>query len=159
VTIGAQIDEGKVNVLQNNRGVRIDINESLLFSAGSAELSGDANHVMSEIALLIKDNQHLIQVEGHTDNIPIHNSTFFSNWELSAVRASSVVRMLSGGGIAENRLSAIGFGSSQPISENDTAIGRAKNRRVSIMILYETPEGENAAQATPVQPTQPVDKP
>jgi len=137
------INEGKVSVLQNNRGVRIDINESLLFTAGSAELSGNANQVINEIALLIKVNQHPIQVEGHTDNIPIHNDTFFSNWELSAVRASSVVRMLSGAGIADNRLSAIGFGASQPISENDTVPGRAKNRRVSIMILYATPETED----------------
>lgn len=140
------IDEGKVNVLQNDRGIRIDINESLLFSAGSAELSADANHVINEIAQLVKDNQHAIQVEGHTDNIPIHNATFFSNWELSAVRASSVVRMLNSSGIADNRLSAIGFGSSQPISENDSILGRAKNRRVSIMILYAAPEEGTAAQ-------------
>lgn len=147
------IDEGKVSVMQNNRGVRIDINESLLFGAGSAELSADANHVMNEIALLIKDNQHPIQVEGHTDNIPIHNETFFSNWELSAVRASSVVRMLSGAGISDNRLSAIGFGSSQPIGENETPLGRAKNRRVSIMILYDKPEAEDSATvATPPKP-------
>lgn len=147
------INEGKVNVFQNNRGVRIDINESLLFSAGSAELSGNANQVINEITLLIKDNQHPIQVEGHTDNIPIHNNTFFSNWELSAVRASSVVRMLNSGGIVENRLSAIGFGSSQPISENETAIGRAKNRRVSIMILYQTPENDTSDQSATSQPS------
>ena len=68
----------------------------------------------------------------------MHSAAFYSNWELSAVRASSVVRMLNSYGIAENRLSATGFGATQPISENETAEGRAKNRRVSIMILYET---------------------
>lgn len=136
-TLSPLISEGKVRVVQNNRGVRIDINDSLLFNPGSAELASAATSIINEIANVIKDNPRLIQVEGHTDNIAIHNATFFSNWELSAVRASSVVRMLSDTGIADSRLSALGFGSAQPIAENETPIGRAKNRRVSIMILYE----------------------
>ena len=131
--------------MQNNRGIRIDINDSLLFSQGSAELAVTATHVINEIAEMLKDNQRHIQVEGHTDNIAIHNATFFSNWELSATRASSVVRMLSDTGIAEKRLSALGFGSAQPISDNETAVGRARNRRVSIMILYETDNQDNAS--------------
>jgi chemotaxis protein MotB len=137
------ISEGKVRVVQNNRGIRIDINDSVLFSPGSAELAGTASAMMNEIAIMLKDNQRHIQVEGHTDNIAIHNATFFSNWELSAVRASSVVRMLSEIGIAENRLSALGFGAAQPITENETPVGRAKNRRVSIMILYESENQDN----------------
>lgn len=139
------INEGKVRVAQNNRGIRIDIHDSLLFSAGSAELAATASGILNEIAMLIKDNQRLIQVEGHTDNTPIHNAIFFSNWELSAVRASSVVRMLSDAGIADNRLSALGFGSAQPVSDNDTPLGRARNRRVSIMVLYGSPNQDDAA--------------
>jgi chemotaxis protein MotB len=139
------ISEGKIRVSQNNRGIRIDIHDSLLFSPGSAELAAAATGILGEIATQIKDNQRLIQVEGHTDNTPIHNAAYFSNWELSAVRASSVVRMLSDLGIAENRLSALGFGSAQPLSENDTPIGRAKNRRVSIMILYESQNQEDSS--------------
>lgn len=137
------ISNGKVRVTQNNRGLRIDINESLLFAAGSAELAGDAKGILSEIAELIERNNHAIQVEGHTDNTPIHNATFFSNWELSAVRASSVVRMFSSLGIADTRLSALGFGSTQPISDNDNPLGRAKNRHVSIMILYDSLNADN----------------
>lgn len=139
------INDGKVRVMQNNRGIRIDINDSLLFTPGSAELAAAASTVLSEIAPMIKDNDRLIQVEGHTDNIAIHNDLFYSNWELSAVRASSVVRMLSDTGVAESRLSALGFGSTQPITENNTELGRAKNRRVSIMILYESPNQKEAA--------------
>lgn len=139
------IIEGKVRVIQNNRGIRIDIHDSLLFTPGAAELSFTASNIMSEIAALIKDNQRAIQVEGHTDNVPIHNDSFYSNWELSAMRASSVVRMLSSAGIADKRLSALGFGSSQPISENETPLGRAKNRRVSIMILYETQDQDDSS--------------
>jgi len=153
-TLSPLISEGKVRVVQNNRGIRIDIHDSLLFTPGSAELANAATDIMREIALVIKDNQRLIQVEGHTDNIPIHNAAFFSNWELSAVRASSVVRMLSEDGIADERLSALGFGSVQPISENDTPLGRAKNRRVSIMILYETQNQDDSSMEIIPQKTQ-----
>ena len=144
-TLSPLINEGKVRVVQNNRGIRIDIHDSLLFSPGSAELATAAAGIMHEITAVIKDNQRLIQVEGHTDNTPIHNATFFSNWELSAVRASSVVRMLSEAGIADSRLSALGFGSAQPISENETPLGRARNRRVSMMILYESQNQEDSS--------------
>jgi chemotaxis protein MotB len=156
-TLAPLINEGKVKVSQNNRGIRIDIHDSLLFSSGSAELASAAAGIMNEIAAEIKDNQRLIQVEGHTDNTEIHNATFFSNWELSAVRASSVVRMLNNAGINENRLSALGFGSAQPISENDTPQGRAKNRRVSIMILYEIQNQEDSAlEITPQNISKPL---
>jgi chemotaxis protein MotB len=143
--LAPMIAEGKIQVIQTSRGIRIDIQDNLLFSAGSAELSTVANAIISEIVPLIKNNQRKIQVEGHTDNTPIHNATFFSNWELSAVRASSVVRLLSFLGISEQRLSATGLGASQPISENETETGRAKNRRVSIIITYELPTQEDTS--------------
>jgi chemotaxis protein MotB len=143
--LAPMIAEGKIQVIQTSRGIRIDIQDNLLFSAGSADLSTAANAIISEIVPLIKDNQRKIQVEGHTDNTPIHNTTFFSNWELSAVRASSVVRLLSALGISEQRLSATGLGASQPISENETESGRAKNRRVSIIITYEVPTQEDTS--------------
>ncbi|PPD48138.1 MAG: flagellar motor protein MotD [Methylotenera sp.] len=158
--LAPMIAEGKIQVIQTSRGIRIDIQDNLLFSAGSADLSTAANAIISEIVPLIKDNQRKIQVEGHTDNTPIHNNTFFSNWELSAVRASSVVRLLSALGISEQRLSATGLGASQPISENETESGRAKNRRVSIIITYEVPTQEDtsnviAPQASALPPQAP----
>ena len=156
-TLAPLISEGKVRVSQNNRGIRIDIHDSLLFSPGSAELASAASGIMNEIATEIKGNQRQIQVEGHTDNTEIHNAAFFSNWELSAVRASSVVRMLSDAGIDDSRLSALGFGSAQPISENDTPLGRAKNRRVSIMILYESQNQEDSSlEITPQKISRPL---
>jgi chemotaxis protein MotB len=132
------VQQGKVHVMQNNRGIRIDIHDNLLFNSGSAQLSSSAYDILSEIALSLRENKHAIQVEGHTDNTPIHTPLFFSNWELSAVRASSIVRMFSESGVAENRLSALGFGASQPIGDNETPEGRTRNRRVSIMILYDS---------------------
>jgi chemotaxis protein MotB len=132
------IQDGKVQVMQNNRGVRIDISDSVLFTSGSADIAEDAIDMLNEIAMILNSNPRFIQVEGHTDNTPIHNQLFYSNWELSAVRATTVVRLLNQAGIAANRLSAIGYGDTQPLSSSDTEFGRAKNRRVSIMILYET---------------------
>lgn len=139
------ISDGKVRVVQNNRGIRIDIHDSLLFSPGSADLADAASGVIKQIADEIKDSQNMIQVEGHTDNIPIHNAVYFSNWELSAVRATSVVRLLANAGVTETRLSAIGFGPVQPTSENETALGRAKNRRVAIMVLYEAQNPQDSS--------------
>lgn len=136
-TLAPLIKQGKVQVMQNNRGVRIDIHDNLLFNSGSAQLNNNAYDILSEIALSLRENQHAIQVEGHTDTTPIHTPLFFSNWELSSVRASSIVRMLSETGVAENRLSAVGLGASHPLGDNETPEGRAKNRRVSIMILYD----------------------
>lgn len=136
--LALMIQDGKVQVMQNNRGVRIDINDSVLFNSGSADLADSAVEIINEIAVILNANPRLIQVEGHTDDTPIHTHQFYSNWELSAVRASTVVRMLNAAGVEETRLSALGYGATQPISSSDTEFGRAKNRRVSIMILYDT---------------------
>ncbi|MDP2248785.1 MAG: flagellar motor protein MotD [Nitrosomonadales bacterium] len=141
--LSPMIEQGTVRVLQNNRGIRIDIESSVLFALGSAELEISALQPLLEVARLLAEKPNAIQVEGHTDNVPIRNYLFYSNWELSAVRASSVVRLLVQNGIAEERLSAVGYGSAQPFDTNDTAEGRANNRRVSIMVLYAAPEKAN----------------
>jgi len=147
--------EGKIKVMQNNRGVRVDIHDSLLFAPGASELQPIASGPLNEIAQALKANNHAIQVEGHTDNLPIHNDKFYSNWELSAMRASSVVRMLQDSGLDEKRLSAVGFGASQPIEDNSTPLGRARNRRVSIMILYDSlmPNQTDVSEIAPDTPT------
>ena len=143
------IDSGKLHVIQNNLGIRIDISDNVLFSPGSAELSVTSESLLKQISDVLRADDHLLQVEGHTDNLPIHNAQFFSNWELSAVRASSMVRMLAKHGIAENRLSAAGFGASRPLAENETAQGRASNRRVSLMLLYAYPSSADGAEVLP----------
>lgn len=139
------ITDEKVRISQNNRGIRIDIHDSLLFRPGSADIALAAADIINDIAIMLKDNQRQIQVEGHTDTIEIHTPLFFSNWELSAIRATTVVRLFTDVGIEAKRLSALGFGSTQPVSDNETPLGRAKNRRVSIMILYESQNPEDAA--------------
>jgi chemotaxis protein MotB len=79
-------------------------------------------------------------VEGHTDDVPITNPLFPSNWELSSVRASSVVRLFIDSGVAAARLTAIGHGANLPVAPNDTLAGRARNRRVAVTIISALPD-------------------
>jgi chemotaxis protein MotB len=141
------IKTGKVRVTQTSRGVSVEINASVLFDSGDARLRGDSKEVLGAVAGLLKDDTHAIQVEGHTDNAPISNAAFASNWELSTVRASSVVRLFIDKGVAEKRLTAVGNAANQPVATNDDAAGRARNRRVAVLILAALPEGGGEAPA------------
>lgn len=134
------VSQGKVRVTESSRGVSIEINDSILFAQGEAKLGAESSEVLKAIALVLKADAHAIQVEGHTDNVPINKAQFPSNWELSAVRASGVVRLFIDNGIADQRLVAVGHGSNQPVASNDTPEGRMRNRRVQVMILSGLPE-------------------
>lgn len=134
------VRQGKVRVTQTNRAVNVEINASVLFAPGDAKLTGESGQALRAVAQVLKNDNHAIQVEGHTDNLPIRNALFPSNWELSAVRASSVVRLFVENGIAESRLSTVGHAANQPVDSNDTPVGRVRNRRVQVMILAELPE-------------------
>lgn len=130
------IQEGKISVIQSSKGIRIDIIDSYLFSPGSAAVTSPAAlQTLTEIVPILSKGDQAIDIEGHTDNQPINTKAFNSNWELSAIRATTVLNILSQKGISEDRLSATGFGSSRPISSNETVAGKAKNRRVSILLL------------------------
>ncbi|MFZ6734781.1 flagellar motor protein MotD [Undibacterium sp. Ji42W] len=149
------VREGKVRVTQTSRGITIEINASLLFAPGDARLNVDSIQALKAIAGVLKIDTHAIQVEGHTDNLPIKNSIFPSNWELSAVRASTVARLLTENGVDENRVTAVGQGAKLPVSENDTPEGRSRNRRVSITILAVLPEPVVEVPITPAAPATP----
>jgi chemotaxis protein MotB len=133
--LAPMIEAGRVRVTRTARGVTVEINASVLFDAGDAGLTGNARETLGTVAALLKDDTHAIEVEGHTDTTPIANAAFPSNWELSAVRASTVVRLFIENGVAERRLAAVGRGANQPIASNDDPIGRARNRRVAVTIL------------------------
>jgi chemotaxis protein MotB len=134
------IRDGKVRVTQSARGISVEINASVLFAPGDARLGAQSEEVLRAVARVLKNDNHAIQVEGHTDNVPIKSANFPSNWELSAVRASSVVRLFMDNGVTENRLLAIGHGANQPVGSNDTPEGRLRNRRVQLMIPSSLPE-------------------
>lgn len=130
------VNIGKIDITVNEHGLMINLNDSLLFTPGSAELSENATAPLSEIAAQLQTQSNPIIVEGHTDNTPISNRDYRSNWELSAIRASRLVGILSAEGIAEQRLSATGYGASRPIADNIDEAGKAKNRRVAIIVGY-----------------------
>jgi chemotaxis protein MotB len=132
------VRSGKVRITQTSRGVTVEINASVLFNEGDAALAGNARETLQAVAGLLKDDTHAIEVEGHTDTTPIANAAFPSNWELSAVRASTVVRLFIASGVLERRLAAIGRGANLPIASNADSIGRARNRRVAVTILSGT---------------------
>lgn len=132
------VKQGKVRVTQSARGVNVEINASVLFASGDATLTNDSSQALRAVADVLKGDDHEIQVEGHTDSVPIRNAQFASNWELSAVRASSVVRLFEDSGVADDRLVAVGRGATQPVASNDSAEGRLRNRRVEITILSNT---------------------
>lgn len=133
------VDQGKVRVTQTALGVSVEINASVLFASGDAKLSDDANQALKAVAAVLKNDDHGIRVEGHTDSVPIHTAQFPSNWELSAMRAVAVVRLFVENGIADKRLIAVGHGATRPVAANDTPEGRQRNRRVTIMILSNLP--------------------
>jgi chemotaxis protein MotB len=139
-TLGPLVKEGKVRVTQNSRGVSVEINASVLFAPGDATLTGASREALSAVAVLLKNDPHQVQVEGHTDDVPIANPLFPSNWELSAVRASSVVRLFIDNGMAPARLTAVGHGANLPVASNDTPEGRARNRRVAVTIISALPD-------------------
>ena len=124
-----------VTVNRTDEFISIEINSKLLFSSASAELEYEGLPVLTRIARILSGFPNHVQVEGYTDNIPIQNYIFPSNWELSASRAASVVNYFTELGVDPVRMAAIGYGEFRPVAENDTPAGRARNRRVSLVIV------------------------
>jgi chemotaxis protein MotB len=136
------VKEGQVKVTQSNRGVSLEINASVLFEPGEAALHGDSIRALTAVAQVLAKLPSPIQVEGYTDDIPINTAAFPSNWELSSARASSVVRLFIENGVLASRLVAIGHAANLPVDGNETPDGRARNRRVTILISSDLPVEE-----------------
>ena len=134
------VEQGKVRVLETSRGVTVEINDSILFSPGQALLQAPSVKAMRAIAEVLAAADFPITIEGHTDNVPINTLQFPSNWELSAVRATTVLRLFADTGVTADRLTAIGYGETRPVEPNLLADGRARNRRVTILIDSAIPE-------------------
>ena len=131
-----------VNVAIDSKGVKVEFSNFSLYDSGSAAIKPGAVPMLGEVTKVIRDTAaetHLVEVEGHTDDVPISNERFPSNWELSSARASNVVKYLLGKGIGKERLKASGYADSRPkqaVSEGQsyTPEQRAANRRVVIYI-------------------------
>lgn len=140
------IEAGLVTVRRSVHAVEVEINTNVLFPPGGATLSAPARAVVIELANVLRKFPHPIHVEGFTDDVPISNSVFPSNWELSAGRAASVVHVFSDAGIRPERMVAIGYGPYRPVADNATAEGRTRNRRV-VLVIQATTEAEALAGA------------
>lgn len=118
------------------------------FESGSAQMKSTSQAAFDRIANMLRQRDYRLRIEGHTDNAPIHNSQFPSNWELSTSRATEIVRLLIvRDGFNPDRLSAGGFAEYHPVATNRTAEGRGMNRRVDVVILGHAPTDVALAQA------------
>jgi chemotaxis protein MotB len=138
IALRQEIGEGLVAVEREEDRVVITVGAGGAFPSGSAELTAAARKIMEEIAGVSSDGNGKITVSGHTDDVPlIFGSQFRDNWDLAAARSASVVQALEETGkVPGGRMEAVSYGESQPIESNDTAAGRALNRRIEIEINY-----------------------
>ncbi len=130
-----QVDKN-ISFESTDKGMRVRISNPLLFDIGRANIKPQIFPVLNEITAMLDTSNFKIIVEGHTDNMPINNDQFHSNWELSAARAVAVVEYFVKRGVAPERLEAAAYGEYHPLAPNGTDEGRAKNRRVEIYIPY-----------------------
>jgi len=145
-----EIAQHTVAIQMGKDGLVISLREAGFFSSGSATPHADSLPVLRQIATSLGHTSYDLRIEGHTDNIPIHNEEFASNWELSTARSTHIARIfLSSGAIPPERLSAAGYAEYHPVATNDTAAGRAENRRVDLIVAPRTkvnlamPEGDS----------------
>ncbi len=135
-TLAPEISRREVAVRTVPDGLVVSLREIGFFESGSAKLKSSSRPAFQRIVALLAARHCRVRIEGHTDNVPIHNSRFASNWELSTARATQLVRlMMTKSDFAPERLSAAGYAAYHPVAGNDTAEGRAQNRRVDLVIL------------------------
>jgi chemotaxis protein MotB len=146
-----QIAQHTVSVQMGKDGLVISLREAGFFSSGSAIPHADTLPLLRLVAAALGRTMYDVRIEGHTDNVPIHNELFDSNWELSSARATHLARIfVSSGAIPPDRVSAAGYAEFHPVVPNDTEAGRAENRRVDLVIMPRTkvnlamPYGDNS---------------
>lgn len=159
------VASGLLSVRGNEEWLEIELRSSLLFASGEASIGTEARPILRQLADAVRDSALPIRVEGFTDDRPIATGTFPSNWELSSARAATIVKLLTQFGIAPTRLAAIGYGEFQPVASNASEAGRARNRRVVLMLsrsallrpeLPRTRIDEAAAMAVPAEAAAPA---
>ena len=134
--LGPQIKNQIISVRPTKEGIVVSLREAGFFQSGSTKLSPQTVPALAAIVKIIGPEKMDIRVEGHTDNVPIHNGKYDSNWELSTARATEIIKLfINKFALAPNRLSASGYGEYYPTASNGTAEGRAMNRRVDLVIL------------------------
>lgn len=142
-----------VSVFSDERGVVVRILDKAFFEEGKADLQERSKSALNRIAGVLKETKSQIRIEGHTDNVPISNHEFKSNWELSATRATEVVRyFVERSGFPPDRISAAGYAEYRPVAANDSIENRALNRRIEIIVLKSNQKDVVAEAIRPQQP-------
>lgn len=135
----AKIAVDMVRFHVNEQGLVISLSAKYFFDPGKAVLHPEVLPIIDQIALVLKPMDREIRIEGHTDDVPIQTAIYPSNWELSAARATHVIKYLVDKfGLPTSRMSAVGYGEFRPVAVNTTVDGRARNRRVDIVALRRT---------------------
>lgn len=135
------INDGEIQVVKSEDGLRILISEKLLFKSGKAEIGNNGLSALDSVASVLKNASQEIAVDGHTDSDEIRTFQYESNWHLSVSRATNVAyRLIRTGSVPEYNLTIRGFGAQRPIADNTTTDGKSKNRRVEIYIKELKPE-------------------
>jgi chemotaxis protein MotB len=136
VAIQKELEQSKLDVHTDSRGVVVSLPQALLFPPGEDHINADAMETVGIIGDVLRKIPNNVSLVGHSDAIPIHNRRFSSNWELASARGLRLLELLNKRyGIDESRLSVQSYGSNDPKSSNDTPDGRASNRRVELVIL------------------------
>lgn len=128
------IDSDQLDVEIEGEWIRMRLPGDMLFSAGDWEISDSKMDQLAAVANILRPIPNEINVEGHTDDVPLTSSVVVSNWDLSALRAVAIIRALELYGVAPQRMAAMGFGYHRPLVANTSAANRAINRRVEILI-------------------------
>jgi chemotaxis protein MotB len=150
--LGSEIQAGKLKINMGPRGLIISFTQAALFPSGEDEIAKDFYPGIQKIANAIKQIPNPVRLEGHTDSIPIHNSRFRNNWDLSAARSVALLELFVSSGMPPERLSVAGYADTAPVDTNDTEDGRQRNRRVDMVILNETGvQGEPERMSAPAQ--------
>lgn len=141
------IDSGKLKVGIRNGRMVVQLSDKILFDSGKAKLKKEGMAALLDIANVLKSiSDRNFQVAGHTDNIPIKNRRFKSNWELSTARAVQVVKFMAANGMDPKRISASGYAENDPVGDNATPEGRQLNRRIEITLMPSIDELPNIPQ-------------
>ncbi|BDS31518.1 OmpA family protein [Aeromonas caviae] len=133
-SMGALVDAGVVKLAQDDNWLTVELSSGLLFNSGSAFLGNNAAPVLDTLSGILKPVDNYVRVRGYTDNQPINNEIFRSNWTLSAARAEAVLNALVGKGVAPGRLAYEAYGEFSPFVDNGTEQGRLQNRKVVVAI-------------------------
>lgn len=145
--LDAELSAGYLQLVEDPRGLVIEVPEAGAFAVGQADLVPEARRMLTRVAAMLATLPNALRIEGHTDDTPIRTSAFASNWDLSTARATRVVAYLvTEGRVAPERLSAAGYAEFKPRGDNRTAEGRARNRRVDLVVLNDaTAQAEEPA--------------